>query len=246
MLKFPEIEHLVSLTGNFASIADQCVQKGASIISTRDEAYIRAATAGDGNIGYNEGTYTSAGIEYVRGKKPLLRIHSRLLQIPRRAIEPRHGGVYLCTPTQAEYKESLRQAKLDREKPLALRKVMELPSRESFRIYPDCNFDVLEMLMPGKMKNGEKLADFFYNLHAPVTCKLKNKELIDEYEGTFLSQVFLDKRTRAAIKFNNYLHIAQSRGNSHMPTEFHGEGDSFTTNLIDFKGEYLVRAMLNS
>ena len=165
---------VVEADSNFYTNLQELEQAGASLISPRNEAYARL----NSNIGKNYGTWTTAGLEYVKGEKPILRLDSRLLnpELAKQAAEANRNGKYFSTENIKEYEESLKQAEQDKNKDPKERNVIILPSREVFDISLTENSEVLECLLKDQAKA-------YSEIKKVLTFYPVSKETIDEQNG---------------------------------------------------------------
>jgi len=172
---------VVEADSNFYTNLQELEQAGASLISPRDEAYARL----NSNIGKTYGTFTTAGLEYVKGEKPILRLDSRLLnpELAKQAAEANRNGIYFSTKNTKEYEESLKQAEQDKNKDPKERNVIILPSREVFDISLTENSEVLECLLKDQAKA-------YSEIKKVLTFYPVSKETIDEQNGTLLTQLW--------------------------------------------------------
>lgn len=158
-----------------------------SLITPRDEAYARIATAGKENIGKDNGTWTSAGLEYIAGELPLLRYHSRLLDIElaKKAVEAnRNRYCYFSTDSEREYEESLAIAKEDESKEPSKRRIIILPSKQNTLINHDNNWQVLKFLLRDKAKKY-----FEFNHEKDIQLYQVASATVDSQKGTLLTQL---------------------------------------------------------
>ncbi|MBS3089363.1 hypothetical protein J4461_00600 [Candidatus Pacearchaeota archaeon] len=197
--KVKKIGTIGEVDGNFAYVLGEFQKNGGRLITPREEGYIRVATAGNEEIGVDQGSYVTAGFEYAQNAQPLLRMQSRLLNpsLAQAAVEANGDDKYFNTSTRTEYDEDLNQAELDaKNQNPEMRSVVILPSRKNFYIKPRANFDILRTIMPGYIGRGKKkrqLADAFYewNGNVPIEVILVDPETVDAQEGTLLTQMWL-------------------------------------------------------
>lgn len=156
-------------------------------ITPRDEAYARIKTQGKENIGKGYGTRTSAGFEYAKGQLPLLNLFSRLLdpELAEKAVNANASGSYFHTDSTKEYEESLKIAEQDKNKAPKEGSVIILPSRDSFNITRNENWDVLETALKDQ-------ADKYFEINRenPIYVALVDKDTVDNQPGTLLTQMW--------------------------------------------------------
>ena len=94
------------------------------------------------------GTWISAGFEYAKGRPPILRLKSRLLDpnLAKLACETNNKRKFFSTPTTKEYEESFKEAEKQKATEPTKRTVMTLPSRSILEISDVANSDITDFL----------------------------------------------------------------------------------------------------
>jgi len=173
---------VVEVYGEFYTNLKELKKGGARLISPRDEAYARLQTRGKENIGQNLGTRTSAGFEYVKRQLPICRLNSRLMDpiLAKLASKVNRAGNYFHTDSTKNYEESLKQAEEDKNKEPIKRKVIILPSRSSFAMSPEENWEIFESILKDQAKP-------YFEFTGPINVCPVEKNIVDAQDGTILT-----------------------------------------------------------
>ena len=186
---------IVKVCSNLYNELQELKQARAGLISPRDEAYARIQTKGKENIGKSYGTWTSAGLEYMKREFPLLNLQSRLLnpQLAKAAVEVNRAERYFSTNDTKAYETSFKQAEKDKNKKPSERKVIILPSRNNFEMAPKKNWETAQGLLQDQAEEYFELNNEF-----PMAMYLVEPEIVDKQKGTMLIQLWfrnLDNRS---------------------------------------------------
>ncbi len=182
-------EEIVEANTDFYNGLLALKQAKSYLITPRDEAKIRIATASDKHIGKEYGTWTTAGFEYAKNSPVLLRLNSHLMdyQLAKQAVEANSQGRYFFSESKF-YEESAKQAEHDKNESPEKRKVLILPSKTNFKITSQNNMEVLEFLLRSK-----QFAKEYYNFNGskPITTYLVEPKYVDAQDGTLMTQLWL-------------------------------------------------------
>jgi hypothetical protein len=172
---------IVEVYGEFHTNLRDLKEGGARLISPRDEAYARLQTRGKENIGQNFGTRTTSGFEYLKEQLPILRLNSRLMNplLAVRAAKANRAGNYFYVDSN-NYKESLSLATKDKNKDPIKRNVIILPSRDSFTMSPEENWETFESILKDQ-------AIPYFEFNGSINVYPIDKEIVDTRNGTILS-----------------------------------------------------------
>jgi len=156
-------------------------------ISPRDLAYARIESGKESSL-TRDGSYTSAGFLYIAKERPLLTLDSPLnnATLARKAVEANRNGRYFSTENQALYEKFHKQAEKDKSKAPDERRVLILPSRESFDISSNQNQEVLNVVF-------KDLAEDYMNFTGLDSLRtyLVDSETVDDQKGTLATQLWL-------------------------------------------------------
>lgn len=156
---------------------------GAELIDTRDLAYARIKTGKNSSLSDN-GSYTIAGYLYAANEPPLRARISPLLDadLAKKAVRANREGRYFSTDAGI-YNKYLKMAKEDKSKKPEKRRVIILPSRETFSISPSTNKDVFSAAFEDV---GVEYLSFIGQDSIKVYTVDKNT--VDGQDGTILTQ----------------------------------------------------------
>jgi len=177
---------ILEARNNFYKELNQLKENRASLISPRDEAYARLQTRGKENIGKEYGTWTTAGLEYVKGELPILRLNSRLLNpnLAKQAVEANRNSDYFSTDSTKEYELSRKQAEKDKNKDPMDRSVIILPSRDNFKISYKENKESSKAILK------DQAEPYFELNNGPITVYPASTKIVDNQNGTILTQLW--------------------------------------------------------
>ncbi len=156
-------------------------------IAPRDLAYSRIESGKESSLTRN-GSFTSAGFLYLAKEMPLLALDSPLnsYALARKAVEENRNSRYFSTEDLALYEKHFKQAEKDKNKAPEERRVLILPSRETFDISLDQNSDILKGVF------GDLAEDYLnFTGRDSLRTYLVDSETVDKQKGTLATQLWL-------------------------------------------------------
>lgn len=187
-----ELGEIVETYSDFYSELKELKQNKAEIITSRNEADARISTYGNENIGKEYGTWIAYGNEYIKGKLPILRANSRLLNLGlvKKAVEANRKGNYFSTNNNEFYEKSLKEANSEKNKDYAERNIILLPSKDNFTISQKENWNVAQFIFRDKAEEYFRFIRDKYNIDE-ITFYTVDKDVVDNQKGTLLTQLWL-------------------------------------------------------
>ena len=161
-----------------------------NLIIPRDLAYARQKVSKSHSLNTN-GSYTRAGFAYAKEEPVLLALNSPLsrnMRLARQATEANRQGKYFSTDDLEIYEKLAQQAEQEQKegKPPEKTNVLILPSRDSFNISRNENWEVLQGVLKDQAKSY-----FNFNARDKIRTYLVDKSVVDSQDGTVLTQLWL-------------------------------------------------------